>query len=88
MEINFTILILHLHQERLTELRHLALSFQQKFEVILEKWQKDRIGSAGEPAPSSAGTKKIGAQQLVGGLGGALATIAEEPGAVKSNYTY
>lgn len=66
IEINFTVLILRLHQERLTELMQLANDFQQKLDKITNKSQKDRIASAGDPAPL--------------GLG-ALATISEEPGA-------
>lgn len=52
----------------------LITEFQQKIEKIASKSQKDRIASAGEPAQlSTAGI-------LSGGGGGALTTIAEEPG--------
>lgn len=70
-------LILRLHQERLTELMQLANDFQQKLDKITNKSQKDRIANAGDPAP-------------LGGLG-VLATISEEPGAdivVKSMYSW
>lgn len=51
----------------------LITEFQQKIEKIASKSQKDRIASAGEPAQlSTAG--------ILSGGGGALTTIAEEPG--------
>lgn len=68
-------LILRLHQERLTELLQLANDFQQKLDKITNKSQKDRIANAGDPAPLGLGV---------------LATISEEPGAdivVKSKYS-
>lgn len=53
IDINFTILILRLHQEGLTEILQLAINFQQKMESISESAGKgktgDRIGSAGPP---------------------------------------
>lgn len=71
IEINFSVLILRLHQERLSELLQLANDFQQKLDKITNKSQKDRIGDAGEPTS-------------FGGIGsavaGGLATISEEPG--------
>lgn len=65
MEINFTILLLRLHQEGLSELLQIANKFQTKLEKTTKAYSatKDRIGNAGEPLS----------------LGGALATIAEEP---------
>lgn len=53
VEINFTILILRLHQAGLTELLLLANNFQQKMEAISQAAGKtnagDRIASAGPP---------------------------------------
>lgn len=53
MEINFTILILRLHQEGLTEILQLASNFQQKMDSISQAAIKgqpgDRIASAGPP---------------------------------------
>lgn len=53
IDINFTILILRLHQEGLTEILQIASNFQQKLESISEAAGKgktgDRIGSAGPP---------------------------------------
>lgn len=52
IEINFTILILRLHQEGLTEILLLANNFQQKMESIAAATGKktgDRIASAGPP---------------------------------------
>lgn len=53
VEINFTILILRLHQEGLTEILKLANNFQQKMEGVSQAAGKtnagDRIASAGPP---------------------------------------
>lgn len=65
VEIHFTILLLRLHQEGLSELLQIASKFQTKLEKTTKAYTatKDRVGNAGEPLT----------------LGGALATIAEEP---------
>lgn len=49
VEINFTILILRLHQEGLTEILQFANTFQTKVDAILTKNQGYRIASAGPP---------------------------------------
>lgn len=49
VEINFTILILRLHQEGLTEILQFANNFQTKVDAILTKNQGYRIASAGSP---------------------------------------
>lgn len=49
VEINFTILILRLHQEGLTEILQFANDFQTKVDAILTKNQGYRIASAGPP---------------------------------------
>lgn len=49
IEINFTILILNLHQEGLTEILQFANNFQTKMDAILNKSGVDRIASAGPP---------------------------------------
>lgn len=51
IEINFTILILRLHQERLSELLQVANNFQRKLDRITNRSKKDRIANAGDPAP-------------------------------------
>lgn len=49
VEINFTILILRLHQEGLTEILQFANNFQTKVDAILTKNQGYRMASAGPP---------------------------------------
>lgn len=49
IEINFSVLILCLHQEGLSELLQLANNFQTKLDKVLNAPGKDRIGSAGPP---------------------------------------
>lgn len=49
VEINFTILILRLHQEGLTEILQFANNFQTKIDAILSTKQGYRIASAGPP---------------------------------------
>lgn len=49
VEINFTILILRLHQEGLTEILQFANNFQTKMEEILSKKEGYRMASAGPP---------------------------------------
>lgn len=49
VEINFTILILRLHQEGLTEILQFANNFQTKMDTILTKNQGYRMASAGLP---------------------------------------
>lgn len=49
LEINFTILILCLHQEGLTEILQFANNFQTKVDAILHRPGIDRIASAGAP---------------------------------------
>lgn len=73
IDIEFTVFILRLHQERLIELLQLVSEFQGKLERVLAKHEvtdsnKDRIGDAG-PAPGGSAVQAIGA---------VLATIAEE----------
>lgn len=65
VEINFTILLLRLHQEGLSELLQIANKFQTKLEKATKSYtaNRDRVGNAGEPLS----------------IGGALATITEEP---------
>lgn len=65
VEINFTILLLRLHQEGLSELLQIANKFQTKLEKATKAYtaNRDRVGNAGEPLS----------------IGGALATITEEP---------
>lgn len=49
VEINFTILILRLHQEGLTEILQFANNFQSKMDAILSKKEGYRMASAGPP---------------------------------------
>lgn len=49
IEINFTILLLRLHQEGLTEILQFANNFQTKVDAILHREGIDRIASAGAP---------------------------------------
>lgn len=49
VDIHFTILILRLHQEGLTEILQFANNFQVKMDAILNKKTGDRIASAGPP---------------------------------------
>lgn len=49
VEINFTILILRLHQEGLGEILQFANNFQMKMDAILNKSGIDRIATAGPP---------------------------------------
>lgn len=49
IEINFTILILRLHQGGLTEILQFANNFQQKMDKIMASKTGDRIASAGPP---------------------------------------
>ena len=68
IEINFTILILRLHQERLSELLAIANEFQTKLDKTIKasNKDKDRVGSAGDPPPNTI-------------CPSGLATVAEEP---------
>lgn len=49
VEINFTILILRLHQEGLCEILQFATNFQTKVDTILKKTESYRMASAGPP---------------------------------------
>lgn len=49
VEINFTILLLRLHQEGLCEILRFANNFQSKVDTILSKTESYRIASAGPP---------------------------------------
>lgn len=49
IEINFTILLLRLHQEGLTEILQFANNFQSKVDAILHRPGIDRMASAGAP---------------------------------------
>lgn len=49
VQINFTILILRLHQEGLTEILQFATNFQTKMDAILNKNAGYRMASAGPP---------------------------------------
>lgn len=49
IEINFTILLLRLHQEGLTEILQFANVFQTKVDAILHRQGIDRMASAGAP---------------------------------------
>lgn len=49
VEFDFTILILRLHQEGLTEILQFANNFQRKMDLILHRAGVDRIASAGSP---------------------------------------
>lgn len=49
VEINFTILILRLHQEGLCEILQFANNFQTKVDTILNKTENYRMASAGPP---------------------------------------
>lgn len=54
VEINFTILILRLHQEGLTEILQFANNFQTKMETILNKNKGYHMASAGPPLETIA----------------------------------
>lgn len=54
VEINFTILILRLHQEGLSEILQFATSFQTKMDAILKKEDGYRMASAGPPLETIA----------------------------------
>lgn len=56
IEINFSVLILRLHQEGLTELLQLANNFQTKLDKVLNPPGKDRIASAGDPVSNVLAT--------------------------------
>lgn len=56
VEINFSVLILRLHQEGLTELLQIANDFQTKLEKVLNPPGKDRIASAGDPVTNILAT--------------------------------
>lgn len=75
IDIDFTVFILRLHQERLVELLSLVNEFQVKLDSVVAKQAaatktqgKDRVGNAG----SSVGSNAVQA------IGAVLATIAEE----------
>lgn len=54
VEINFTILILRLHQEGLCEILQFANNFQTKVDTILNKTESYRMASAGPPLETIA----------------------------------
>ncbi|XP_037042887.1 vacuolar protein sorting-associated protein 13-like, partial [Bradysia coprophila] len=56
IEINFSVLILRLHQEGLTELLQIANNFQTKLDKVLNPPGKDRIASAGDPVANVLAT--------------------------------
>lgn len=56
IEINFSVLILRLHQEGLTELLQIANNFQTKLDKVLNPPGKDRIASAGDPVSNVLAT--------------------------------
>lgn len=75
IDIDFTVFILRLHQERLVELLSLVNEFQLKYDSVVAKQAaatntegKDRVGDAGAAVGSTA----------VHAIGAVLATIAEE----------
>lgn len=54
VEINFTILLLRLHQEGLCEILQFANNFQTKVDTILKKTESYRMASAGPPLETIA----------------------------------
>lgn len=54
VEINFTILLLRLHQEGLCEILQFANNFQTKVDTILNKTESYRMASAGPPLETIA----------------------------------
>lgn len=75
IDIDFTVFILRLHQERLVELLHLVNDFQLKYDCVAAKQAaatandgKDRVADAGAAVGGGA----------VHAIGAVLATIAEE----------
>lgn len=73
IDIDFTVLILRLHKERLIELLSLVNEFQIKYDGVLAKnaakiQAKDRVGDAGDTVGRNA----------VHAMGAVLASIAEE----------
>lgn len=56
IEINFSVLILRLHQEGLTELLQLAADFQIKLDKVLNPPGKDRMANAGNPVTNVLAT--------------------------------